>query len=121
MAATIVVLPLISTYPFNMNDSKVLYAASFGVAASLAALGVLSWQHSEGRPPYPPGPKGYPLIGSVLDVPQDVPIWQAFGSIARQHSEWLTSSSKYVTQGAAASRHRRAVHENAFKRVSRFE
>ena len=25
--------------------------------------------------PYPPGPKGYPVLGNVLDLPMNVPIW----------------------------------------------
>ena len=105
----------------NMNDNKVLYAASFGVVASLATLGALRWWCGGNQLPYPPGPKGYPLIGSLLGVPQDVPIWQAFSSIAQKYSKWWASSSKCVTQGAATSRHRCAVHENVFKGIRRLE
>ena len=39
--------------------------------------------------PYPPGPKGYPVIGNVLDIPQDVPLWKALMSMAEKYSEWL--------------------------------
>ena len=72
-----------------MSDNKVLYAASLCAGASFAAL-VLRWRRNGGRLPYPPGPKGYPLIGSALDIPRDTPIWKAFISMAQKHSTHLT-------------------------------
>ena len=67
-----------------MSDNRLLYAASLCAAASFAIL-VLRWQRNGSRLPYPPGPRGYPLIGSALDVPRDIPIWKAFISIAKKH------------------------------------
>ena len=32
--------------------------------------------------PYPPGPKGYPILGNVLDLPASIPIWESLTSLA---------------------------------------
>jgi len=34
---------------------------------------------------YPPGPKGYPILGNVLDLPQNVPFWESLTSLANRH------------------------------------
>ena len=70
-----------------MNANETLCAASLCVAASLALI--WKWQRSGVKLPLPPGPTRLPLLGNVLDIPKDVPIWQAFISIARKHSKCL--------------------------------
>ena len=35
--------------------------------------------------PHPPGPKGYPILGNVLDLPMNAPMWENFGSLAKDH------------------------------------
>ena len=97
-----------------MGDSKMLYAASFCAATSLAAL-VLRWQRGGSRPPYPPGPRGYPLIGNVLDVPRDVPIWKGLSSIAQKYSKCLAPAGRDLTRNAFVLRHRCTVHEAIFE------
>lgn len=67
-----------------MGDNKAVYLFSFCVATSLALI--WKWLRGGTRLPFPPGPKGLPLLGNVLDVPRDVPIWQAFASISREFS-----------------------------------
>ena len=34
--------------------------------------------------PYPPGPKGYPILGNVLDLPKNTPIWEGLLSLAER-------------------------------------
>jgi len=75
-------LPKIS---LAMDNDKALYTVSLCLAASLALA--WKWRQNRNKCPYPPGPKGYPLIGNILDVPQDVPVWQAFIPMARKFGE----------------------------------
>jgi len=67
-----------------MTNKEALLAASLCAAVSLAVI--WKWQKDR-KPPHPPGPKGYPLIGNILDVPQDVPVWQAFDLLAQKFSK----------------------------------
>ena len=34
---------------------------------------------------YPPGPKGYPILGNVLDLTTTVPIWEDVTSLANSY------------------------------------
>ena len=69
-----------------MNDKNSLYAASLLFATSLALI--WKWKNGRARLPFPPGPKGLPLLGNVLDIPQDVSIWQALTSLAQKFSTY---------------------------------
>jgi len=61
-----------------------------GVLLAIAAsLIFVQRRRRSARPPYPPGPKGYPVIGNVLDIPQDVPLWKALMSMVENYSEWF--------------------------------
>lgn len=40
---------------------------------------------------YPPGPKGYPLIGNLLDFPFRVPLWEGLADLAGKHGGILLS------------------------------
>jgi hypothetical protein len=44
------------------------------------------------RLPYPPGPKGYPLLGNALEKLGDER-WIAYRYLATQHSEYLPNLS----------------------------
>ncbi|KAL5478389.1 hypothetical protein ACEPAI_2573 [Sanghuangporus weigelae] len=47
------------------------------VVCALACIKLLrSWSRNRNKPPLPPGPKGLPLIGNVLDMPE-VEEWEA--------------------------------------------
>ena len=61
-----------------------------GVLLAIAASLIFVQRRRRGaKPPYPPGPKGYPVIGNVLDIPQDVPLWKALMSMVEKYSEWF--------------------------------
>ena len=78
------------------NDNAVYYVASICAAVSLATLGMLRWQRGSNQPPYPPGPRRYPLVGSILGLPRGVPIWQAFISVARKYSKCSVPDGGYL-------------------------
>jgi len=75
-----------SSLPPGMTNNEALLAASLCAATSLALI--WRWQKNRSRLPYPPGPKGYPLIGNVLDVPQDVPVWKTFIDLAQKSGKY---------------------------------
>jgi len=75
-----------------MIDTPVLYPLLSGVC--ILAL-VMKWK----RPslPYPPGPKGYPILGNVLDLTTSVPIWEDVTSLANRYG---TLSNRSVRDGS---------------------
>ena len=79
----------------SMGNDNAVYVASICAAVSLVALG-WRWQQNGARPPYPPGPRSYPLIGGVLSVPRGVPIWQAFASVSQKYSECSVPAGGYL-------------------------
>jgi len=69
-----------------MDNDKGLYTVSLCLVVSLALA--WKWRQNRNKSPHPPGPKGYPLIGNILDVPQDVPVWQAFIPMAQKFGKY---------------------------------
>jgi len=63
-----------------MIDASILYPLVFG-ALTLAL--VRKWKGPS--MPYPPGPKGYPILGNVLDLTMSVPIWEGITSLANRY------------------------------------
>ncbi|KAF9645502.1 cytochrome P450 [Thelephora ganbajun] len=53
------------------------------VTAIVLALVRKKW--TSRNPPYPPGPKGYPIIGNLLDFPGN-PIWEGFARMAKEYN-----------------------------------
>jgi len=46
---------------------------------------ILARKWNKPIPSYPPGPKGYPILGNVLDLSMSVPMWETFASLAKDH------------------------------------
>ena len=63
-----------------MIDISLLYPLLFCVL--ILAL-VRKWKNP--TLPYPPGPKGYPILGNVLDLTTSVPIWEDMTSLANRY------------------------------------
>jgi len=62
-----------------------------GLLAVAVSLAIFQGRRRNARLRYPPGPKGYPLIGNVFDIPQDVPLWKAAMPMAERYREWIVS------------------------------
>lgn len=54
--------------------------------ATAIAIAVARKKWGSRHPPYPPGPRGYPIIGNVFDLPEN-PIWEGFARMAKEYSK----------------------------------
>jgi hypothetical protein len=63
-----------------------LSVPSFALVFTATFAAYVCWRALRKRSglPYPPGPKGYPLIGNVLDIPSKYG-WLAFKKYAEQY------------------------------------
>lgn len=67
------------------------------VSYGLALLAHKISQHNENRRrnpaslPYPPGPKGYPFVGNMFDMPSSEQ-WRVYADWAKTYGEWLVNS-----------------------------
>jgi len=73
-----------------MARTDLLYLLPVALLAAVVVYRRLKhWGRSRSFP-LPPGPKGYPIIGNVLDIPRGVPLWEGILSLGRQHGESIT-------------------------------
>ena len=63
------------------------YAGSvLALVATAIAIAAVRKKWGSRLPPYPPGPKGYPVIGNLFDFPHN-PIWEEFAKMSQEYSE----------------------------------
>jgi len=73
-----------------LGDTKILSPMAVPLGATILLIVLaryLRTRDSLDKPklPYPPGPKGLPLIGNALDFPRGMPIWEGFGQMAEKY------------------------------------
>lgn len=76
------------SYLYFSFPSPMFPVSPLGVVflATTAALLLLRRRRRDSILPYPPGPKGYPVLGNVFDVPRDVPVWKAAMTIGGNYN-----------------------------------
>lgn len=65
-----------------MLEEHIVSALIFVAIAGALSLARKRW--ASRHPPFPPGPKGYPIIGNLLDFPEN-PIWEGLTKMAQEH------------------------------------
>jgi hypothetical protein len=63
------------------------------VALLIAYSYVQDWRRNPARLPYPPGPKGYPIIGNLLDIPNAF-IYKRFREMSRDLGAFYVPSHR---------------------------
>ncbi|KAG7444663.1 cytochrome P450 [Guyanagaster necrorhizus] len=68
-------------------------SATFNIGTNLLALGMFLWviigiirRRSSSSLPFPPGPKGYPIIGNMFDVPMERE-WEAWAEWRKKYGD----------------------------------
>ena len=74
-----------------LDDSKkILSHLAIPVGVAVFAIALARYLESRGsliksNLPYPPGPKGLPFIGNILDLPHDIPLREGFAQMAETY------------------------------------
>ena len=71
-----------------LDDAKILASLAVPVAVTVSLITLAGYikSRSKSRFPYPPGPKGLPLIGNILDLPRGIPMWEGLTQMAEAYS-----------------------------------
>lgn len=72
------------------DDSKPLFHLVTLAGVTISVVALTRYFRSRGfpnqpKPPYPPGPKGLPFVGNILDLPRDMHMWEGFAQMAETY------------------------------------
>lgn len=110
---------LVVSPPLNMSENNALYVTTFCAVVFLALF--WSGRRNGTKTPFPPGPRGLPLLGNILDVPRDVPIWQTFTAVAKKFSTCPLAFSLNTLLNRLTQRQRSDLFKIVYKRIRRPE
>ena len=73
-----------------LDDTRALSRLAIPLGATVFFVALARYLRPRDSPnksrlPYPPGPKGLPFIGNLLDLPHDIPLWEGFAQMAETH------------------------------------
>lgn len=93
-----------SLHELAMDNYLTPSLAAGGAAAAAVALGTWSlMKASRPKLPYPPGPKGRPLIGNLLDMPQELD-WLTYHRMGQEHGTCSQTINSRVQRLSRARR-----------------
>jgi len=67
----------------SMTYSRATLGLSIAVGGALILLARAIWG-KRSRLPYPPGPKGYPIIQNLFDLPLKTP-WEGYAALSKKY------------------------------------
>lgn len=76
--------------PFLLSILSMVENRLFLVCGLLAIVSTLIWKKRRLQLPLPPGPRGIPIIGNLLDLPKEKD-WEVYQHLAHQHGTQTTS------------------------------